>query len=120
MPSVRITGRVLQRSIVQEANKRGWRVASFPPVETTRGWRTPAGAQGKGWPDLFLVRDRPVAIEVKGDGDSLRPEQREWLDAMRLAGVECHVIGPREWMDGTLLEILTRRGPQAVPLTVVA
>ena len=117
----RISGRTLQKSIVAEARKRGWRCAHFMAVQTkSRGWTVPVAADGKGFPDLFLVRDRPVAIEVKGDGDSLRPEQREWLDAMRLAGVEAHVIGPREWADGTLLEILTRRGPMPVPLTVVA
>jgi acetyl esterase/lipase len=116
--SVKINGRTLQRSIIAEANKRGWRAASFPPVETARGWRTPAGAQGKGWPDIVLVRDRVIYVEVKGDGDRLRPEQREWQDALRLAGAEVYVWTPKEWGD-TILSVLDRRGPATVPLMLV-
>ena len=109
----RISGRTLQKSIVAEARKRGWRVAHFMAVQTkSRGWTVPVAADGKGFPDLVLVRDRVIYAEVKGDGDSLRPEQREWLDALRLAGEECYVWGPRDWVDDSIRYILDRRGPE--------
>ena len=106
----RISGRVLQQSIVKEARARGWRCAHFMAVQTKhRGWTVPVAADGKGFPDLVLVRDRVIYAEVKGDGDSIRPEQREWLDALRLAGQECYVWGPREWVDESIIETLDQR-----------
>jgi hypothetical protein len=105
----RINGRNLQKSIIPLARLKGWRIAHFPPVKTDRGWRVPVGADGKGWPDLMLARDRVIAVEIKGDGDSLRPEQSEWLTAFRLAGIEAYVWRPRDWLDGTIDEILSSR-----------
>ncbi len=105
---LRLTGTVLQKEIVRLANAKGFLVAHFQSVKTDqRGWVTPVGAQGKGFPDLCLVRDRIVFIEVKGDGDRLRPDQVKWLDALAAAGVEAHVIRPKEWRDGTVDRILT-------------
>jgi hypothetical protein len=102
-------GRELQRAIIDLAQRLGWRVATFPPVATERGWRTPAGANGKGWPDMVLVRDRVIVAEVKGDSDRLRPEQREWLSAFRMAGVPAHVWTPAEWASGEVENILRAR-----------
>lgn len=88
----------------------GWRVAHFYPLLTHRGtWKTPVAADGKGFPDLLLVRDRVVAIEVKGDGDRLRPEQKEWLSAFALAGVDALVVTPKMWEAGEVEEVLARR-----------
>lgn len=118
MPGSRevLRGKPLQQAIIKLARQLGWRVGHFPPISTTRGgktwWLTPVAADGKGWPDLMLVRDRLVVIEVKGDGDRLRPEQEQWLIAFRLAGVEAHVITPTHWLAGDVDTIL--RGRDAV------
>ncbi len=66
-------------------------------------------ADGKGFPDLVLVRDRLIAAEIKGDGDTLRAEQKRWHSALLLAGVETYVWTPRSWLDGEIEKILTRR-----------
>ena len=97
-------GKDLQKGIVDLARTKGYRVAHFTAVEDARGvWRTPAKADGKGWPDLFLARPgRACAIEVKGDGDTVKPEQRAWLDVLEAAGVPCLVATPRGWRDGTV------------------
>lgn len=95
-------GKDLQKGIVDLARTFGYRVAHFTAVQDARGvWRTPAKADGVGWPDLFLVRPgRACAIEVKGDGDSLKPAQRDWLDALLAAGVESLVATPKGWAAG--------------------
>jgi hypothetical protein len=108
-----VTGRDLQRAVIELGGTLGWRVAFFPPVKTDKGWRVPVGAQGKGWPDLILVRERLIAVEIKGDGDRLRPDQTVWLSAMRTAGIEAFVWSPKDWgVDGPVETELKRRHRQ--------
>src|SRR5690606_644046 len=90
----RLSGRDLQKGIIELARRHGWIAAHFTAVRTEHGWRVPVAADGKGFPDLILVRDRLVAVEVKGDGDQLRPDQKRWLAALRISGVEAHVWTP--------------------------
>jgi hypothetical protein len=40
-----------------------------------------------------------VAIEIKGDGDSMKPDQLEWRDRIQRAGAEHYVIRPADWPD---------------------
>lgn len=104
-----LKGRALQKGIIDLARRLEWRVAHFPPVPTERGWRTPVAADGKGFPDLLLVRDRILIAEVKGDTDRVRPEQRVWLDAFALAGAEVYIWTPQLWLDGTIEATLRAR-----------
>lgn len=108
-----LKGRELQKGIIELARRLGWKVAHTPPVETVRGWRTPTlGAEGKGFPDLLLVRDRVIVAEVKGDTDRMKPEQHEWLTAFRFAGVAAHVWTPEEWRSGEIERVLQARQPE--------
>jgi len=116
-----MTGKALQRAIIDLARTHGWMVAHFPMVQDVkRGWRTPVAADGKGWPDLVLVRDRVVFVEVKGRGDRMRPDQEKWRHSLRLAGQEHHVWGPDDWTLGEIDKVLTRRRsllhPDPVPV----
>ena len=104
-----LRGRELQKGIIDLARRLGWRVAHTPPVLTKHGWRTAVAADGKGFPDLLLVRERCVVAEVKGDGDYLKPEQSAWLTAFRMAGIEAYVWTPVLWLDGTIEEALRAR-----------
>lgn len=107
MPKPVLRGKELQKAIIDLAHHHSWKVAHFTAVQDIRGvWRTPAQADGVGWPDLVLCRDRLITIEVKGDGDSMKQAQVKWLDALTLAGVEAHVIRPSDWRDGTVDRIL--------------
>jgi hypothetical protein len=84
---------------VKMARERGWHVAQFRPARTQVGgetqWRTPVGADGKGYPDFTLVRERIFWAELKGERGSLSPEQKVWIDKLRLAGAEVYVWKPR-------------------------
>ncbi len=105
-----MTGKELQKAIVDLGRTLGWRVAHFPPVNTTNGWRVPVAADGKGWPDLFLLRERPLVVEVKGTKDYLKPEQETWLTAFRIAGIQAEVWTPEDWgPEGTIETELKRR-----------
>ena len=91
-------GKDLQKGIIDLAHTLHWHVVHNPAVETkNRGWTTALAADSKGFPDLLCFRDRVVAIEVKGDGDRMSDEQREWGERMRRANVEHYVIRPADW-----------------------
>ena len=91
----------------------GWRVYHSRPARTNKGWRTPVSYDGRGFPDLLLVRDRVIAIEIKGDGDKLTEEQQTWLDAFACAGVPAQVIRPDDWFNGTVDNLLMRKEANA-------
>lgn len=106
-----MSGKVLQDAIVELAHNLGWLAVHFRNARTADGGHLTAVAyDGKGWPDLTLVRDRMVFFEVKGDGDSLRPEQRVWLDRLERAGQEVYVATPARWLAGEFDGVLARRG----------
>lgn len=107
-------GKELQAAIIDLAHITGWKVAHFQSVLATRkdgsaSWRTPVAADGKGFPDLFLVRnERALAIEVKGDGDSLKVEQKAWILALQAAGIQVQIATPRAWREGVIMDLLSR------------
>jgi len=102
-----LSGKDLQKAIIDLAHAKGWLVAHFQSVKTEqRGWVTPVSADGKGYPDLTLVRDRVVFMEIKGDGDRLRPDQDKWIAALQDAGAEVVVIHQKDWRNGLVDLIL--------------
>lgn len=91
-----------QQKVIQAAQDRGWRVAHFRKVRVQRKggstyWETPVAADGKGFFDLELVRERLVKIELKVDYNKPTPEQEEWCTAYTKAGVEWYVFFPEDW-----------------------
>ena len=64
---------------------------------TSRGWRTPVAADGKGFLDLTIAREadeyrtgRLIFAEVKIPPDKLRPEQQAWFNLLQ-ATRKCEV-----------------------------
>lgn len=113
-------GKDLQHEIIKTGHRYEWRIGHFPAVKTVHGWRTPVAADGKGFPDLVLVRERVIWVEVKGTNDRLRPAQSLWLSALRLAGEEVYVWTPYEWEIGVIEDVLKtrrRRGESSPPLS---
>jgi hypothetical protein len=108
-----VTGRELQKSIIDLARRTGWKVAHTPPVRGHDGWRTAVAADGKGFPDLLMVRERVIVAEIKGT-DRLSRQQKEWLSAFRMAGVAAYVWTPTDWEAGDVERVLRGREPLRV------
>lgn len=87
-----MTERELQSACVDLARLFGWRVAHFRPALTKRGWRTPVEADGKGFPDLLLVRGQQIKVrELKVGRSKPTEEQKDWLAAFHAAGIDAGI-----------------------------
>lgn len=93
----------MQSAVIELAHVLKWRCAHFRPAMNARGeWRTPVAADGKGFVDLVLVRDRVLYRELKSARGTLSVEQQDWLHALKLAGADVDVWRPAQWLDGTI------------------
>lgn len=110
-----MTEKQLLGHVVALARTKGWKCAHFHTVRAIVGgrkqWMTPVAADGKGFPDLLLVRERVLAVEVKGGSHKPTVEQDAWLMAFRLAGVRVAVFTPRDLDNGAIEAELTERVP---------
>jgi hypothetical protein len=79
-----------QSTVVALARLRGWRV--YHTYDSRRS--------NHGWPDLFLCHPasgRVVVRELKVPPNTVTPEQRAWLEALRACGVDASVWTPDDW-----------------------
>jgi VRR-NUC domain-containing protein len=97
----------LSKVVIKKARAEGWIVAHFHAAPTQKGhWGTPVAADGKGFPDLVLARERVLFVELKADGKYPGPDQRRWMERLRGAGAEVHVWKPRDLESGLIEELL--------------
>ena len=101
----------LQRGVIERAQQLGWLVMHPLPGQTRKGWATTTQGNGKGFPDLTLVRERIIFAELKAAAKYLTAEQRVWRDAILGAGGEWYCWKPLQWWDGTIDAILGVRYP---------
>lgn len=90
-----------QEWVIDAAHKHGWKVAHFRGVRIQRAdgstyYQTPVQADGKGFPDLVLVRDRVIFAELKRENGKPDPNQEAWLAALQVAGANWYVWKPRD------------------------
>lgn len=102
-----------QTAVIELAQLCGWTVAHFRSVRTTRSdgstfYATPVAADGKGFPDLVLVRDRVVFAELKGPRGVVETDQAEWHEVLAGAGADVRVWYPKDWDE---IEATLRRRP---------
>ncbi len=95
----KITEADWERTVIDMAHAYGWTVAGFRPGRTANGWRTPVKADGTGWPDLFLVKDRQaIAAELKSGTGRLAPVQQVWIDLLRaIPGITAVIWRPSDF-----------------------
>jgi len=100
-----------QKQVIDLAHLHGWLVAHFrtAKVQTKQGVRymTPVGADGKGFPDLVLVRERVIYAELKAKTGRLRPDQVVWMDKLLDAGAAWYLWRPQDLDD--INQILNQR-----------
>jgi len=93
------------KTIIDYAHLRGWAVAHFRTSMTQSGrWATAVQADGAGFVDLVLVRDRVVWAEVKREKGMLSPDQEDWRERLLSAKQEYYCWKPSDW--GSIVEIL--------------
>lgn len=89
------------KRVIKLAHDYGWTVARFHRLPTAHGnrdtpqWRTPVGADGKGFPDLTLVRERLIFAELKLAPGKPNVDQQRWLDKLSSAGCEAYCWNDR-------------------------
>lgn len=107
---MKLTEAAFQRQIIDLAHLYGWRVAHFRPAQNARGdHRTPVAGDGKGFPDLVLVRDRVLFIELKTSTGQLTRDQLDWGGALLKAGATWARWRPEDWPD---IEAALKPAPQ--------
>jgi hypothetical protein len=104
-----MTEQELLDNVIELGHLFGWRIAHFRPAMTSKGWRTPVAADGKGFPDLVMTRDRTIFAELKSAKGRLSEEQLDWMAALTNGNAECHVWRPIDWLDGSIEAVLRSR-----------
>lgn len=102
---------VFQAQVIATAHDFGWQVAHFRSVLVKRKdgsthYQTPVQADGKGFPDLVLARERDKRVlyaELKKVGEYPSPEQRAWLAMLTACGCEVYLWRPGDEYQGVLL-----------------
>ena len=74
----------LQNAVIDLCKLLKWRW--FHPYDSRRSVA--------GWPDLVLVKDRIIFVELKSEKGRLSPAQRQWRDDIQGAGGEWYLIRP--------------------------
>ena len=100
-PNPHLTEAAYQRRITDYCNLRGLRWHHETDSRRTR----------PGYPDLTVCGPGGVVwLEVKTDTGRIRPEQRDWLNALTAAGHDALIVRPRHWDDvRSLLDELAER-----------
>jgi len=98
--------------VVRVARGKGWHCMFIGRAKGGKAWITQMGADGKGWPDLTLVRERVVFAELKTNTNyHLSDEERRWIEWLREAGQEVYIWRPRHWPE--IETVLDQRDPDA-------
>jgi hypothetical protein len=92
-----MTERQLQDAVRRAARETGW--LHFHPHDSRRS--------EPGWPDsVFVKGDRLLYRELKAAKGRLSPAQREWLDALAIAGQDVAVWRPEHSVSGHIFRVL--------------
>ena len=94
-----ISEKEFQAQVIEFAHHHGWNIAHFRPARTAKGWRTAVSADGNGFPDLVLLRDRIIYAELKSEKGILWGHQDLWRKWIVGGGGEWYCWRPGDWKD---------------------
>jgi hypothetical protein len=102
-----------QGAVLDLAELCGWKRAHFRRARTKHGWVTPVAADGKGFPDLVLVKPGRgvIFVECKSDEGVPSREQKAWRDVLLASGAEWYLWRPSDWDE--VVRVLQRREKRA-------
>lgn len=92
-----MTEKQFQEAVVEMAQILGWRV--YHTFDSRRS--------APGFPDLVLVRDRIVYLELKTETGRISAQQADWIAAINAAGGNALVVRPSQ-MDEVEKSLLKR------------
>ncbi len=96
----KLTEAAFTRMVLRFARLHGWQSSHFRPAMLKNGqWRTAVSGDGKGFPDIVLVRERVIFIELKTESGKLSPEQEQWIAVLKKAKQEVYVWRPNQWQE---------------------
>lgn len=102
IPIEMLTEKQWQKQVVELARTLGWTV--YHTFDSRRSQ--------PGFPDLVLVRDRVIYVELKREQGKLTDAQAGWLDRLNRAGAETYCWRPHDWEDAGMT--LARREARRV------
>jgi len=94
------------KTVIDLAHVYGWKCFHARAAMTSKGWRTPVQADGAGFPDLVLVRERVIFAELKSEKGKLSDAQQAWKDVLQTAWGEYYIWKPSDF--DAIVEILKR------------
>jgi hypothetical protein len=104
----KMSEKTLQGRVMYRAKRDGWKIMHIPRGQAGGGqWRSTTGG-GKGFPDLVLVRDRVLFVELKKELNHPDEDQVAWLEALNAARVETYVWRPSDLRLGIVDAALAR------------
>ncbi len=88
------------RDVLTLAKRLGWRTIHLRPGRTRHGWRTAVQGDGKGFPDLVLLKGTRILVaELKVGRGKPTAEQLAWLVAFEKAGISAYIWRPADFKD---------------------
>jgi len=83
-----------------ETTEKEWQ-AQVVALARTLGWHGlyhvfDSRRSASGFPDLVLVRERVVYVELKSETGKVSPAQKQWIGWLLDAGAEVYVARPRD------------------------
>ncbi len=97
----KISEKEFMEQIIELGHSYNWRIAHFRPAMKKDGtWVTPVSADGKGFPDLVLVKPKHkvIFLELKSEKAKLSIEQENWWRLLRQAkGIYVNMFRPSDW-----------------------
>lgn len=110
MTAKKMSEKQMSKAVIDLAHLHGWKVAHFHTAQGKEGrYITPVAGDGKGFPDLVLVRPPKILFaELKVAYNRTTEEQDAWLDLLgecvpaEYINVQVHIWRDKDYDSGVI------------------